>query len=149
MGLFDRFRKSLDDKVQEAIQQINGMNLGVKNLGADVDGKFVTLTGEADSLDVKAKVMEVFNGLVETDNTLNAIRVEEPPPPEPAEAPAAAEQDPETMRIYEVVAGDTLSKIAKEFYGDAMEYPKIFDANRDILDNPDLIKVGQKLRIPD
>ncbi len=50
--------------------------------------------------------------------------------------------------IHEVVSGDTLGKIAKHYYGDAGKYPKIFDANRDQLDNPDLIKVGQKLKIP-
>ena len=44
--------------------------------------------------------------------------------------------------------GDTLSKIAKEFYGDASLYTKIFEANQDRLKNPDLIQVGQKLRIP-
>lgn len=49
---------------------------------------------------------------------------------------------------YVVKKGDTLSKIAKEFYGDASLYPKIFEANRDILTDPNLIKVGQKLRIP-
>ncbi|HUL71613.1 MAG TPA: LysM peptidoglycan-binding domain-containing protein [Vicinamibacterales bacterium] len=49
---------------------------------------------------------------------------------------------------YEVKKGDTLSKIAKEFYGDASLYPKIFEANKDQLSNPDLIRVGQKLRIP-
>jgi nucleoid-associated protein YgaU len=49
---------------------------------------------------------------------------------------------------YEVKAGDTLSKIAREFYGDAKLYPQIFDANRDQLSDPDKIKVGQKLRIP-
>ncbi len=50
--------------------------------------------------------------------------------------------------IHEVVSGDTLGKIAKHYYGEAGKYPKIFDANRDQLDNPDLIKVGQKLKIP-
>jgi nucleoid-associated protein YgaU len=49
---------------------------------------------------------------------------------------------------HEVVAGDTLSKIALKYYGDASLYPTIFEANRDQLKNPDLIKVGQKLRIP-
>jgi LysM repeat protein len=145
MGLFDRFMKSFDDKVQDALNQINGMNLGVRSLDAKIDGKFVTLTGDAPSLEVKAKVMEVFNQLVETENTLNTIRVEEAaaPEPEPEQAP------PPEERIYEVVAGDTLSKISKEFYGDAMQYMKIFEANRDILDNPDLIKVGQQLKIPE
>ncbi|HKW03217.1 MAG TPA: LysM peptidoglycan-binding domain-containing protein [Vicinamibacterales bacterium] len=49
---------------------------------------------------------------------------------------------------YEVKKGDTLSKIAKEFYGDPSLYTKIFEANQDRLKNPDLIQVGQKLRIP-
>ena len=49
---------------------------------------------------------------------------------------------------HTVVSGDTLGKIAKSCLGDASLYPKIFEANRDILDNPDMIKVGQKLTIP-
>jgi nucleoid-associated protein YgaU len=55
---------------------------------------------------------------------------------------------PVPPRMYEVVAGDTLSKIAKAFYGDAKQYMKIFDANKDQLKDPDKIKVGQKLKIP-
>jgi len=49
---------------------------------------------------------------------------------------------------HTVVSGDTLGKIAKDCLGNASLYPKIFEANRDILDNPDMIKVGQKLTIP-
>jgi nucleoid-associated protein YgaU len=49
---------------------------------------------------------------------------------------------------HTVVAGDTLSKIARNCLGDASLYPKIFEANRDKLDNPDMIKVGQTLTIP-
>jgi len=50
---------------------------------------------------------------------------------------------------YHVVKkGDTLSKIAQEYYGDAQLYPQIFEANRDILKDPNKIQVGQKLRIP-
>jgi nucleoid-associated protein YgaU len=52
-------------------------------------------------------------------------------------------------RIYEVVSGDNLSKIAKKFYGDANKYKKIFEANKDQLADPDKIKVGQKLKIPE
>ena len=47
-----------------------------------------------------------------------------------------------------VQKGETLSKISKKYYGDPNLYMKIFEANKDILKNPDLIKVGQKLRIP-
>jgi nucleoid-associated protein YgaU len=49
---------------------------------------------------------------------------------------------------HEVQAGDTLSKIAKKYYGDASLYMQIFEANTDILKDPNLIKVGQKLKIP-
>jgi nucleoid-associated protein YgaU len=53
-----------------------------------------------------------------------------------------------SQRIYTVKSGDTLSKIAKEHYGDANAYRRIFDANRDQLSDPDLIKPGQVLKIP-
>ncbi|HEU0091068.1 MAG TPA: LysM peptidoglycan-binding domain-containing protein [Vicinamibacteria bacterium] len=49
---------------------------------------------------------------------------------------------------YTVQKGDTLSKISKQFYGDANAYKKIFDANRDQLKDPDKIQPGQVLRIP-
>ncbi len=49
---------------------------------------------------------------------------------------------------YTVQSGDTLSKIAKRFYGDANVYPKIFDANRDQLSDPNKIRVGQLLKLP-
>ena len=52
-------------------------------------------------------------------------------------------------KIHEVVSGDTLSKIAKSYYGDAGKYMKIFEANKDQLKDPDKIQVGQKLKIPD
>ena len=51
-------------------------------------------------------------------------------------------------KIYEVVAGDSLSKIAKREYGNANEWRRIFDANQDLLKDPDKIFPGQKLKIP-
>ena len=51
-------------------------------------------------------------------------------------------------KTYTVKSGDTLSKIAKQHLGDANAYMKIFEANRDQLSNPDLIKPGQVLKIP-
>lgn len=53
-----------------------------------------------------------------------------------------------SAEMYTVKKGDTLSQIAKEFYGDAMRYPEIFEANRPMLKDPDLIYPGQVLRIP-
>jgi nucleoid-associated protein YgaU len=51
-------------------------------------------------------------------------------------------------QFYTVVKGDTLSKIAKQFYGNASEYPRIFEANKPMLAHPDKIYPGQNLRIP-
>ena len=51
-------------------------------------------------------------------------------------------------RYYTVVAGDTLSKIAKQHYGDANKYPQIFEANKPMLKHPDKIYPGQVLRVP-
>jgi nucleoid-associated protein YgaU len=52
------------------------------------------------------------------------------------------------VQIHVVAPGDTLSKIAERYYGDGSLYPKIFEANRNLIKNPDLIQVGWKLRIP-
>ena len=52
------------------------------------------------------------------------------------------------QRTYTVKPGDSLSKISKELYGNASEYMKIFEANRDVLSDPDKISPGQTLKIP-
>jgi LysM repeat protein len=141
MGLFG---KSFEEKVKDAVNTVGGMNLGVRNLGAKIDGKVVTLTGDVPSREVSVQVMENFDKLVKTDNTLNAMRVDAPKP-----APAPPPPPKPVERIHEVVAGESLSKIAQKYYGNGNKYMKIFEANRDILSNPDLIKPGQKLRIPE
>lgn len=56
--------------------------------------------------------------------------------------------EPPPEQTYTVVSGDSLSKIAKKFYGNANEWRRIFDANKDILKDPDLIHPGQTLKIP-
>ena len=55
---------------------------------------------------------------------------------------------PKPDRTYEVVAGDSLSKIAKREYSDANEWKRIYEANRDLIKDPDRIYPGQKLKIP-
>ena len=58
------------------------------------------------------------------------------------------DQSQPEAQYYTVVRGDTLSKIAKQYYGDANKYPAIFEANKPMLKSPDLIYPGQMLRIP-
>ena len=54
----------------------------------------------------------------------------------------------DATQYHEVVKGDTLWKIAEKYYGDGNLYKDIFEANKDILKDPNMIKIGQKLRIP-
>jgi nucleoid-associated protein YgaU len=61
------------------------------------------------------------------------------PPPTPIE---------EKIEYYIIQKGDTLSKIAKQYYGNANKYPEIFEANREVIKDADLIFPGQKIRIP-
>lgn len=60
----------------------------------------------------------------------------------------SVDQSKPEAQFYTVVRGDTLSKIAKQYYGDANKYPVIFEANKPMLKSPDLIYPGQMLRIP-
>ncbi len=65
-----------------------------------------------------------------------------------APSPAGAEAQ-SGGRVYVVEKGDSLSKISKMFYGDPNHWKRIFDANRDVIHNADLIQPGWKLRIPE
>lgn len=142
MGLFDMFGKSFEDQVQEAINTVGVTTPGVSGLHAEVHGKVITLQGKADSREAANLAMQKIDQSVKADNIVNAIVVEKAEP-EPVIEQVSAE------RFYEVVSGDTLGAISQKYYGKASDYMKIFEANRDILDNPDLIKPGQKLRIPE
>ena len=145
MGIFG---KSFSQKVQEAVTALGGSIPGVRGLKATVDGKVVTLEGEADTMEAKGRVMTEFNKLVNTENTINRLRVKEAPAAKPVPPLTPAPPQAGEVTTYIVQSGDTLSALAQRFYGKASLYPKIFEANRDILNNPDLIKVGQKLKIP-
>ena len=65
-----------------------------------------------------------------------------------ADAPTTAPNVADRERTYTVVAGDTLSKIAKREYGDASKWHRIYEANKDTIKNPDLIYPGQTFKIP-
>jgi len=140
MGLFG---KSFDEKVQDAINEIGATTPGVSGLHAEVRHKVITLKGEAESREAANLAMQKIDQAVKADNIVNAIEVAKAPEPEPVVEEVSAE------RFYEVVSGDSLGAISQKYYGKASDYMKIFEANRDILDNPDLIKVGQKLKIPE
>ena len=71
-----------------------------------------------------------------------------PAAPDFSDAKGGSSTAPVSERLYTVVSGDSLSKIAKKFYGNGNAWKAIFEANRDKISNPDLIQPGQVLRIP-
>ena len=119
------------------------LGLDVKQLKVDVVGDTATVSGEAASQAEREKV------LLAVGNTQGIAKVEDKlTVAAPATRPAEAEPPAPEAQYYTVVKGDSLSKIAKEYYGDAMKYPVIFEANKPMLKDPDKIYPGQVLRIP-
>ena len=148
MGLFG---KSFEEKVQVAIERVRGQFPNAQINAVVNQGDTVTLTGHAANLETKTQIMAAFNAAVETKNTINQIAIDTPLP---QAAGAAFSTGPigtisaSEHRTHDVASGDTLSALAKRYYGDASQYHRIFEANRDQLSDPDKIKVGQKLKIP-
>jgi pentose-5-phosphate-3-epimerase len=108
------------------------------------------IQGSAPSEQIKD---EVWNRIKAIDSTYGDLTCDltvdsSLPQPQAAQAAAAAANATTSGRTYKVQPGDTLSKIAKEFYGNANDYNRIFAANRDKLESPDKIQAGQELVIP-
>lgn len=117
---------------------ITGYGLEITDLGIEVDDDAVKLWGEASDLPTKEKAVLVVgntDGIASVEDRMTVAEVEE------IEEEAMA-------KFHTVQRGDTLSKIAKTHYGNAMKYPVIFEANKPMLTDPDKIYPGQVLRIP-
>jgi hypothetical protein len=116
------------------------------------DNKFL-LQGEAGSEAIKNRVWDEIKKVNPAASDITCDLTVDPaaaPPPATAAAAAAASGGSSAgRRTYTVAAGDSLSKIAKNFYGNANQYMKIFEANKDKLSDPDKIKPGQELVIPE
>lgn len=115
------------------IQHVLGLGLKIEGMKVTYDDGKATIRGKCPSQEEKEKVLLAVGNVAGVSQVDDQITVER----------SAAESS-----FYTVVAGDTLSKIAKARYGDAKKYPVIFEANRPLLTDPDKIYVGQTLRIP-
>jgi len=114
-------------------ETVSDLQLQVENLNIKIVDDSATITGMAYDQATKEKVVLVVgnsNGIATVDDQMTVEHTE-----------------PEAQ-FHTVVSGDTLGKIAKNYYGNAMKYPVIFEANKPMLKNPDLIYPGQVLRIP-
>lgn len=114
-------------------QTIADLGLKVTGLRIVIDDDKATLTGAAYDQATKEKIVLVAGNSQGIATVDDQMTVENPEP---------------EATYHTVVSGDTLSKIAKTVYGDAMKYPVIFEANKPMLKSPDLIYPGQVLRIP-
>jgi LysM repeat protein len=123
-----------------------GATRGVSWKNIHVENEKLLLRGAAPTDAIKNEVWDAIKKVDAQYADLTADLSVDASLPVPVPAAAAAPAGP---RIYEVVAGDSLSKIAKRFYGDASKYPKIFEANRDQLKDPNVIQPGQRLEIPE
>mgnify|MGYP001824222364 FL=1 len=121
------------------------LDIPVEQLKIDVIGDTAKITGKAASLADREKVKLLVGNTAGISKVEDNMTVAPPAAKAPAEAPPKPETEAE---FYTVKAGDTLSKIAKEHYGDARKYPVIFEANKPMLEDPDKIYPGQVLRIP-
>ena len=125
----------LNAKAGAAIKTyIEQQNLGLSDLAVTFDGASgkVALAGNAPSQEIAEKAGLAAGNVASVTSVDNGLQF----------PPGTASQ------YHDVVRGDTLSAIAKQYYGDANKYPKIFEANKPMLSDPNKIYPGQKLRIP-
>lgn len=147
MGIFD-FIKNIgreltgnekpDEEIRESIEKELGDQ--IQNLRVEFSDGTVRLHGTAKSQAAKEKAVLLAGNVKEVervdDSSLEA--------PEFAKTDAASEPN-----FYTIQKGDSLSKIAQREYGDAQMWNALFDANREVIKDPDLIYPGQRIRIPE
>lgn len=141
MGLFDFIKdigeklfKSDNDAADKIKQRIEASNPGIDLLNVSYDNGKVILSGKASSQEAYEKAVLIAGNIAGvTEVSANGLNA-----PEPSVK----------VEYYIIQKGDSLSKIAKQYYGNPMDYPKIFEANREVIKDANLIYPGQKIRIP-
>ena len=117
------------------VDYIKSQNLSATGLTVTYDGKTSTASvfGVAPDQETREKIVLCCGNVAGVASVKDMMSVDQSGP---------------EAKYYTVVSGDTLSKISKQYYGDANQYMKIFEANKDKLKDPDQIQVGQELKIP-
>ncbi len=177
MGILDNLKSRLGGKKDNTIaSETKAPSQILKENGVDPSGlKFafaadgtVTVSGQVKQESDKARIRQLLLAIpgikqVKQELSLASPAAAEPAAAEPAAIEVTAESGADTptppataetsasaaARTYTVEAGDTLWKIAKQFYGDGSQYLRIFEANKGLLKDPDHIFPGQELVIPE
>ena len=120
--------------------------LGIQLQNVHIENGKLLIRGKAPNEQIKNEIWNRIKAIDTGYSDLVADITIDPSLPQPQQS--AASSGAQAGRTYTVKSGDSLSKIAKEMYGDAGAYNKIFEANRDKLDDPNKIVPGQQLVIP-
>ena len=146
MGLLDFVKdvgRQIFDTDAEAAdnikQHLEIKTTGISNLDVKFDDGVATICGDCDSQATKDNAILIVGNIKGVEKIdADGLTAPAPKPDEPEEK----------AEFYTIVSGDTLSLIAKRYYGKATAYTRIFEANRDIISDPNKIYPGQTIRIP-
>ncbi|MFK8027780.1 MAG: peptidoglycan-binding protein LysM [Gammaproteobacteria bacterium] len=155
-GFVKDIGRKIFNKDEEAAEEIKSYiesnNPGVENLEVTFDNGIVGLCGDCNSGEAFQKTVLMagnVKGVIDVYTSgLKVVQNGQETPMSAAGDNQSMPDDGTKVEFYTIVSGDSLSKIAKHYYGNAMDYPKIFEANREVIEDPDKIYPGQKIRIP-
>jgi nucleoid-associated protein YgaU len=141
MGLFDfvsdmgkKVFGGEDDAAEKIQENVVADNPGVSDLGVTFADGVVSLSGAAESPEALEKAVLLAGNI----QGVTAVNIDAMDAPEPLG----------DVEYYTIVKGDSLWKIAAKFYGNGADYTKLFEANREVIKDADLIYPGQKIRVP-
>jgi len=128
-------RQEINDRrrAMALANEVETFGFEIQDLAVKVDGDVATVSGTTSDQATRERVILVVGNTVGIARVDDRIEVSTPEP---------------EAQFHTVVSGESLSLIAKKYYGNAMKYPVIFEANKPMLTDPDKIYPGQVLRIP-
>lgn len=131
--------ESAEEKATKVKEHLGKYNFDLSGVKFSVNNDEVTVSGQAKNIDEKQRILATAGNVEGISSVNDALTLKEP----------LKVNIPDLNKtMYTVKSGDSLSKIAKEVYGDVNAYNRIFDANRPMLSDPDKIYPGQVLYIP-
>ncbi len=131
------------EKAVELINAVQSYEVDIQDLSVTVDGDKATINGTACCQEDREKAILIVGnvaGIAQVEDNIVIVQTDD--------EGTAINPSPEAQ-FHTVVSGDSLSKISLKYYGNAMKYPVIFEANKPMLTHPDKIYPGQVLRIPE
>jgi len=150
MGIFESIKNAFGSKAEADTDAVVGPSQMLRDAGLDPGNlKFgfstgtISVSGEIPDEADRQKILDVLARTPGISTVQDNMTVSVP-----AAVPPSGESEEPGEKTYTVQSGDTLWKIAQDMYGDGSKYMKIFEANTDLLENPDRIFPGQKLVIP-